>query len=52
LRHVLAGGQVSKWTFLDLAEQLSKPDAMGNHDEATRKALKEFAEKMKAPPKA
>ncbi|MBN9122232.1 MAG: hypothetical protein J0I06_24350 [Planctomycetes bacterium] len=52
LHYVPLDGKVSKWTFADLAEQLSQPGAPGTHDEATRKALKEFADKMKSPPKA
>ena len=52
LRHTLPSGQVSKWTFVELAEQLAAPGATGTHDEATRKKLKEFADKLKAPPKA
>ena len=52
LRYAMPSGQVSKWTFVELTEQLSKPDALGNHDEATRKALQAFADRLKAPPKA
>ncbi len=51
LRYGFPNGQTTKWNFLQLAEQLSAPNAHGNHDEATRKALKTLAEKMKTPPK-
>jgi hypothetical protein len=51
LRYNLLSGQVSKWTFAGLAEQLSGDKAHGNHDATARKSLKALAEKMKAPPK-
>jgi hypothetical protein len=51
----VAPGGRSQWTFLGLAEDFSNPDAFGakfgTHGEATRKALAEFARKMKAPRK-
>lgn len=52
LRYVMPSGQVTKWTLLGLTEQLSKPDAHGDHAPAVRKKLAEFADRMKAPPKA
>jgi|GEM_PF-2822728 len=47
LRYVFPNGMGEKWTFAQLADQLSQPKAHGNHDDATRKALKAYAEKMK-----
>jgi hypothetical protein len=51
----IAPGGRSQWTFLGLAEEFSNPGAFGakfgTHGEATRKALAEYARKMKAPRK-
>lgn len=47
LRYAFPNGMGEKWTFAQLANQFSQPKAHGDHDDATRKALKEYAEKMK-----
>ena len=37
---------VSKWTFAQLISQFAEPKGLGDHDEATRKALKGFSDKI------
>jgi hypothetical protein len=44
-------GGTGKVSFRELAEQFAKPKAHGSHSEANRKALADFAAKMKSPPK-
>ncbi len=38
------------WTFAELADLLSRPDGFGSQDDATRKALKSFSDRIKAFP--
>jgi hypothetical protein len=48
LKYVYAGGKDAKvdWTLAKLVTQLAEPKAHGDHDEATRKALKGYADKI------
>jgi hypothetical protein len=48
LKYTLAGGNDAKvdWTFAKLIAQLAEPKAHGDHDDATRKALKGYADKI------
>ncbi|MBM3980793.1 MAG: hypothetical protein FJ304_11005 [Planctomycetes bacterium] len=48
LKYVYAGGKDAKvdWTFAKLISQLAEPKAYGDHDEATRKMLKGYADKV------
>jgi hypothetical protein len=50
LRYVFPGGKDAKvdWTLGKLVSDLSRPDAHGDHDAATRKALKAYADKIAA----
>ncbi len=54
LRYVYAGGKDANvdWTLGKLVADLSEPKAHGDHDEATRKALKGYAEKITGGAKA
>jgi hypothetical protein len=49
LRYSFPNGKASTWTFEKLVGQLSGANALGDHDEATRKSLKKIAEKIKPP---
>lgn len=51
VRYAFPSGQHSTWTFAKLADQLSQPTGYGAHKEATRKVLRERADKMKKTPK-
>lgn len=48
LRYAPAGGRELKvdWTLGKLITDLAQPGAIGDHDEATRKALKVYADKI------
>jgi hypothetical protein len=41
-------GPESGWTFAALVEQFSRPGSLGSHDEATRKALGSFSDRIQA----
>jgi hypothetical protein len=50
LKYMFPGGKDAKvdWTFAKLISQLAEPKALGDHNEATRMALKGYAEKIAA----